>query len=83
MLDEFLGGSGGGQPLRQAQAERLKPRGKFVSARRDILLSMLRGRGRTKMPGAREIRGSAAAHGCKQARLRHKQGVISAYLRHE
>ena len=43
MLDEFLGGGGHRQPLRQAQAERLEPKGKFVSARRDILLTMLRG----------------------------------------
>lgn len=43
MLDEFLGGGGGGQPLRQAQAERLKPRGKFVSARRDILITNVEG----------------------------------------
>lgn len=38
MLDEFLGVRGHRQPLRQAQAERLEPRGKFVSARRDILI---------------------------------------------
>ena len=43
MLDEFLGGGGRRQALRQAQAERLEPRGKFVSARRDILLTMLMG----------------------------------------
>lgn len=43
MLNEFLGDGGGGQPLRQAQAERLKPRGKFVSARRDILNTNVEG----------------------------------------
>ena len=43
MLDEFLGGGGHRQPLRQAQAEWLEPRDKFVSVRRDILLTLLRG----------------------------------------
>ncbi len=43
MLDEFLGGGGRRQALRQAQAERLEPRGKFVSARRDILITNVEG----------------------------------------
>lgn len=57
----------GRQPLRQAQAGWAEPNRKFVSARRDILITNVGGRDGAKLPIAREIRGAAAAHGRKRA----------------
>ena len=77
MLDEFLGG---------AEAKRTgcpELRRKFVSARRDILITDVEGRDGAKLPAVREIRGTAAARGRKRAGSRRKQGVIRAYLRYE
>lgn len=77
MLDEFLGGA----EAKRAGCPEL--RRKFVSARRDILITDVEGRDGAKLPAVREIRGTAAARGRKRAGSRRKQGVISAYLRYE
>ena len=85
MLDEFLGGGGGGKirPSRQVHGGRPERNRNFVSARRDILITNVEGRDGTKLPVAHEIGGTAAARGRKRVGSRRKQGVISAYLRYE
>ena len=65
---------GTGSPSGRTCAGRLGSKRKFVSARRDILLKMLRGRGRTKIPGVREIRGAAVPHGANERGLDANRG---------
>lgn len=74
MLDEFLGVCGHGWPLRQAQAGRRGSNRKFVSARRDILITNVEGRDGTELPAAREIREAAATRGRKRADLDANRG---------
>ena len=76
MLDEFLGGA------EAKRAERPELRRKFVSARRDILLNMLRGVTGQGFPASAKSEGPP----CRMAQMsgsRRKQEVIRAYLRYE
>lgn len=74
-MDEFLGGAGEGRfVLLGKRAGRTEPKRKFVSARRDILITNVEERDGTELSAAREIREAAATRGRKRADLDANRG---------